>query len=83
MGAEDGWHNTGEKITVTYSPVTVEADGSRILIAEGAVPDGMPVEIHMLGLSQIKAIYAHGHVDHDFVSLFGDYGGLPGAEGDG
>ena len=75
VGAEDGWYNTGEEITVTYTPVTVEADGTRILIAEGAVPDGMPVEIHMLGLSLVKAIYADGYVDHDRATL-------PGAEGD-
>ena len=75
MGAEEGLHNTGEKITITYSAVTVEADGTRILIAEGAVPDGMPVEIHMLGLSLVKAIYADGYVDHDRATL-------PGAEGD-
>lgn len=74
MGAEDGWHNTGEEVTVTYHPVTVEADGTRILFAEGPVPHGMPVEIHMRGLSQVKAIYADGYVDHDWADL-------PGAEG--
>lgn len=40
-------------------------DGSQVFLVDGPVPDGIPVELHVRGDTQVKAIYSDGHIDAD------------------
>ena len=59
----DEWEDTNEEFAVGYALVRVENDGTEIFIAVGAVPEGIPVEKHVLHDVQVKAIYADGQLD--------------------
>lgn len=55
----------------------IESDGTRVLIADGPVPKGIPVELHVLDDVQTKGVYADGYVDED-PSPWGNRGGPSG-----
>lgn len=59
------WKDMGERLIVRYAEARIESDGTRVLIADGPVPEGIPVELHVLDDVQTKAVYADGYVDED------------------
>lgn len=61
----EGWEGTGEMRSVRYVAARIEGDGTRVFIADGPVPEGIPLELHVLDDVQTKAVYADGYVDED------------------
>ncbi len=61
----EAWEETSERLSVRYVRARIESDGTSVLIADGPVPEGIPVELHVLDDVQTKAVYADGSVDED------------------
>lgn len=60
---DEGWIDTGEEIAIRSHLAEVLDDGTEVFVAEGPVPDGIPVETHVIGSLQVKAIYEDGFID--------------------
>ena len=73
MDEDRNWQDTGEMVHVRYVPTVVE-NGIKIFVADGPVPEGIPVELHVKGDTQVKAIYADGHVDDEPCPVLDDHG---------
>lgn len=62
---DEGWIDTGEEVAIRYGPAGTLDDGTEVFVADGPVPEGIPVETHVIGGIQVKAIYADGFIDDD------------------
>lgn len=62
---DGGWIDTGEEVAIRYRPTGALDDGTHVFVADGPVPEGIPVETHVIGGIQVKAIYADGFIDDD------------------
>jgi len=63
------------ELSASYAPAGALADGTRVLVAKGNVPEGIPVELHIDGrTNRTTAIYADGSAE--------DYGPSPSAPGE-
>ncbi|HSH58983.1 MAG TPA: hypothetical protein VK988_04945 [Acidimicrobiales bacterium] len=57
--------DAGEELSVRYLPVDSLADGTKIFVAEGDVPEGIPVELRIDSEGQTTAVYADGSTEDD------------------
>lgn len=62
---DESWIDTGEEVAIRYGPAGTLDDGTEVFVADGPVPEGIPVETHVIGGFQVKAIYADGFIDDD------------------
>lgn len=62
---DDGWIDTGEEVAIKFRPAGALDDGTEVFVADGPVPEGIPVEMHVSDGIQVKAIYADGFIDED------------------